>query len=85
MDIGFVQLAINHGGSYTRKSWNGKFVYYVPPSAYPAQTGEAKKFFGEEAKVKYDGYMAMYCPESGTVAIWLPTMQDILAKDYCKV
>ena len=66
-----------------RAGWNGKgmFVYAVPAASYPAQTGVAKKVFGEEAKVEYGAYLAIKAAD-GKVYPWVPSQQDTFADDW---
>lgn len=68
-----------------RKGWNGKgmFLYLVPAPArgYPAQTGVAKEFFGEEALVPYTAYIAMKTADN-QVTPWAPSQMDMLADDW---
>lgn len=84
-DIGFIGYAKQDGGHWARQSWPaGQVVYYVPPSAYRAQTGAAKALYGEGALIPYDGYMAVR-KATGIVAVWVPSMEDLLADDYFQV
>ena len=66
-----------------RAGWNGKgmFVYHVPAASYPAQTGVAKRVFGENAKVKYGAYLALKSAD-GNVYPWTPSQADQLADDW---
>lgn len=57
------------------------FVYLVPASAYPAQTGAAKGHFGEGAMVPYNAYMAIKNANE-TVSTWAPSVGDCLAEDW---
>lgn len=74
------------GHAVGREGWNGKgmFLYLVPANAYPAQTGVAKAFWGDEAKVPYGGYIAMKTAQDNVVP-WLASQTDILADDWCRV
>jgi hypothetical protein len=73
----------DRGNAMARKGWNGKgmFVYYVPPASYQAQTGVAKKFFGEGALVPYNAYLAIKNVD-GTVSTWVASINDQLANDW---
>lgn len=75
--------AIKAGRRVSRSGWNGKglFVYLVPASSYPAQTGVAKAFFGEGAMVHYTAYMAVKNVD-GSVSTWAPSDSDALAEDW---
>lgn len=66
-----------------RAGWNGKgmFVYHVPAASYPAQTGVAKKTFGEDALVEYGAYLALKAAD-GKVYPWTPSQADQLADDW---
>jgi hypothetical protein len=83
MDIGFAISQAKKGKRVARKGWNGAgmFVYYVPAASYPAQTGAAKKFFGENALVPYREYLALKTAQ-GDVATWAPSGSDALAEDW---
>jgi hypothetical protein len=71
------------GHMIAREGWNGKnmFVYIVPAASYPAQTGVAKAYFGEEAYVPYRAYLALKTAD-GDVATWAPSGSDVLAEDW---
>lgn len=74
---------LKRGGKVARKGWNGKgmFIYYVPENAYPAQTGVAKSYFGEESKVPYRAYIAMKTVDEDVV-VWTASQTDVLAEDW---
>lgn len=76
--------ALKRGERVAREGWNGKgmFVYYVPANAYPAQTGVAKAYFGEDAKVPYAAYLAIKNVNE-TVSTWVPSINDCLSEDWC--
>lgn len=76
------QMAIA-GYPIARLGWNGKgmFVYYVPAASYPAMTGVAKEFFGEDALVPYNPYFAIK-NVNGTVSTWTASINDQLADDW---
>ena len=86
MNFGLAIEAIKKGEKVARAGWNGKgmFVYYVPAAAYPAQTGVAKQFFGEDALVPYAAYMAIK-NVNGTVSTWVPSVNDCLSEDWLVV
>ncbi len=75
--------ALKAGKAITRKGWNGKgmFVYMVPAASYRAQTGIAKKVFGEDALVPYNAYLALKGAD-GNVSTWVPSVNDCLAVDW---
>lgn len=74
------------GEKVARAGWNGKgmFVYFVPAAAYPAQTGVAKSFFGDDALVPYNAYLALKGVD-GTINTWAPSISDTLAEDWVVV
>jgi hypothetical protein len=67
----------------SRSGWNGKnmFLYLVPANSYPAQTGAAKRYWGEDGLVPYGAYIAMKTAQ-GNVVPWLASQTDILADDW---
>ncbi len=75
--------ALKDGHAIQRAGWNGNnlFVYMVPAAAYPAQTGIAKAYFGEGAKVPYGAYMAIKGGDN-VVNTWVPSVTDCLAEDW---
>jgi hypothetical protein len=77
---------MKHGDAVAREGWNGKgmFVYLVPANAYPAQTGIAKTYFGEQARVPYGAYFALKGVDD-TVNTWVPSITDCLAEDWMVV
>lgn len=83
MNIGQAVEAMKSGKRVARSGWNGQgmFAYYVPANSYPAQTGVAKQFFGENAMVPYRAYMALKTAQ-GDVAAWTPSGSDALADDW---
>lgn len=83
MNIGQAVEAMKAGKRVARTGWNGQgmFAYYVPANSYPAQTGVAKQFFGENALVPYRAYMALKTAQ-GDVAAWTPSGSDVLADDW---
>lgn len=70
-----------HGKKVARMGWNGKnmFVYYVPANRYPSVTEIAKKEFGEFTQ--YNAYFAIKNVD-GTVSTWVPSVNDLLQKDW---
>lgn len=82
-NFGNALMALKDGLVASRRGWNGRgmFVYYVPPASYKAQTGVAKKFYGEEAMVPYAGYFALKNAD-GQVHVWVPSTGDLLAEDW---
>lgn len=75
--------ALEAGYCIARKGWNGKglFVYLVPAASYPAQTGAAKAYFGDDALVPYSPYMALKGAD-GKISTWAPSGNDALTKDW---
>lgn len=75
--------AAKQGKRIAREGWNGKgmFAYIVPANSYPAQTGAAKAFFGENGIVPYREYWALKTAQ-GDVATWAPSGSDSLATDW---
>ena len=69
-----------------RLGWNGKemFLYMVPKASYPAMTDNAKRWFGANAMVDYEGYIAMKNAQN-SICIWTPSQVDLLADDWCIV
>ena len=84
-DLSFSEAlrALKAGSRVCRAGWNGKgmFLYLVPANAYPAQTGAAKAYFGENALVPYGAYLAMKTAQENVVP-WLASQTDILAEDW---
>ena len=83
LDFGMALQALRAGLRVARAGWNGKgmFVYYVPAAAYLAQTGVARKYFGEHAHVPYAAYLAIK-NVNDTVSTWVPSINDVLAEDW---
>lgn len=73
------------GKAVARKNWNGSnmFAYIVPANSYPAQTGVAKEYFGDNL-VPYREYWALKTAQ-GDVACWAPSGSDSLATDWYEV
>ena len=82
-DFGVALKALKDGKRVQRQGWNGKglFVYLVPANSYPAQTGAAKKHFGEGAMVPYNAYMAIKNVDE-SVSTWVPSVNDCLSEDW---
>ena len=74
---------LKRGMPMARGGWNGRgmFVYYVPAASYPAQTGVAKEYFGEDALVPYNEYLAIK-NASGSVSTWVASINDQMAEDW---
>lgn len=83
VDFGVALKALKDGKRIQRLGWNGKglFVYLVPANSYPAQTGAAKKYFGEGAMVPYNAYMAIKNVDE-SVSTWVPSVNDCLSEDW---
>lgn len=86
MDFGHAITMLKVGEAVARHGWNGKemFLYLVPANEYPAQTGIAKEFWGEDALVPYGAYIAMKTAQ-GNVVPWLASQTDVLATDWMVV
>lgn len=83
MSFGEALRALKAGSRVARTGWNGKgmFLYHVPANSYPAQTGAAKAYFGDNAMVPYGAYLAMKTAQDNVVP-WLASQTDILAEDW---
>ena len=81
--FGMAVEAAKHGLKVSRKGWNGQnmFAYIVPAAKYPAQTGVAKEYFGENSMVPYRTYWALKTAQED-VACWSPSGSDSLAEDW---
>lgn len=79
----FALNALKNGKAATRRGWNGRgmFVYLVPAASYKAQTGIAKKVYGEDAMVPYNAYFAIR-NVNGTISTWVPSVNDCLSEDW---
>lgn len=84
--FGSAVAALKQGYKVARSGWNGngQFVYYVPESSYPAQTGIAKSHFGENAMVPYRAYLALKTAQED-IATWAPSTSDTLAEDWTTI
>jgi len=71
------------GKKVVRSGWNGKgmFVYLVGADKYPARTGVAKDYYGEDSLVPYNAYMAIKNVDE-TISTWVPSVNDVLAEDW---
>lgn len=83
LNFGLAIEALKKGLKVARAGWNGKgmFVYLVPANAYPASTAAAREFFGPDALVPYNAYLALKGVD-GTVSTWAPSCSDALADDW---
>lgn len=75
--------AAKQGKKVARQGWNGSgmFAYIVPAASYPAQTGAAKAYFGENALVPYREYWALKTAQND-IATWSPSGSDSLSNDW---
>jgi len=82
LNFGQAIEAAKKGKRVARTGWNGSgmFAYIVPANAYPAQTGAAKKYWGEKL-VPYREYWALKTAQED-VAMWSPSGSDSLAEDW---
>ena len=76
-------ILLKAGNRVSRSGWNGKgmFLYLVPSASYPAQTGAAKAFFGEDSVVPYGAYLVLKGADD-VVNPWTPSQQDMMATDW---
>lgn len=83
MDFSDALKELKSGKAVRRSGWNSpnQFVYFVPKASYPAQTGVAKQYFGDDALVPYTGYLAIKTVQDN-VAPWLASQTDLLADDW---
>ena len=74
---------MKNGEKIARSGCNRKviFIYFVEATSYPVKTDVAKKYFGENALVPYDAYMAIKNVNE-TVSTWVPSVNDCLAEDW---
>lgn len=86
MKFGEVLDGLIEGKSFQRTGWNGKnmFIYYVQANSYPVQTDIAKIYFGENALVPYNPYLAIKNVDE-TVSTWVPSINDLFADDWEQV
>lgn len=71
------------GEAIARESWCGynMFAYIIPANSYPAQTGVAKRYFGENGLVPYKEYWALKTIHDEVIP-WNPYGSDVLANDW---
>ena len=83
MDFGNALIHLKSGSRVARVGWNGQgmFAYLVPANVFPAQTGAAKSYFGENGQVPYNCYMVLKGTDD-TVSTWAPSCSDALAEDW---
>lgn len=83
MTFGLAIEALKQGKKVTRteNANNEMFVYLVPADKYNAKTDAAKSFFGEDGLVPYNAYLAIK-HVNGTVSIYQPNVEDVLAEDW---
>ncbi len=83
MTFGQALEALKAGMKVSRAGWNGKgmFVYYVPADSYPARTPTAKAYFGDDALVPYNAYLAIKNVDN-SVSTWVPSVNDCLSEDW---
>jgi len=83
LNFGQATEAAKAGKKVARFGWNGQgmFAYIVPAASYPAQTGVAKSYFGEDAMVPYRAYWALKTAQND-IATWAPSGSDSLAEDW---
>jgi hypothetical protein len=81
--FGLAIEALKKGLKVARAGWNGKgmFIYLVPANSYPAQTGAAKSYWGDNALVPYGAYIAMKTAQANVVP-WLASQTDVLSEDW---
>ena len=74
--------AAKQGKKIARIGWNGAnmFAYIVSANSYPAQTGIAKEYWGDNL-VPYRAYWALKTAQED-VAMWSPSGSDSLAEDW---
>lgn len=86
LNFGEALNKLKRGNKLARSGWNGKgmFVYLVPAAEYPARTGVAKDYFGENSLVPYAAYFAIK-NVNDTVSTWVPSVNDCLADDWLVV
>jgi hypothetical protein len=83
MTFGHALEMLKAGHAVARAGWNGRgmFVYHVPAARYPAQTGIAKRYWGEQETVPYNAYFALKGVD-GAVSTWVPSVTDCVAEDW---
>lgn len=83
MTFGEALFWLKRGERLTRNGWNGKgqFIYYVKPGRYAPCTPTGEKLAGEDGKVPYRDYIAIFTVQ-GTVVPWVASQTDILAGDW---
>lgn len=82
LNFGQAIEAAKKGKKVAREGWNGAgmFAYIVPENFYPAQTGAAKKYWGNRL-VPYRAYWALKTAQED-IATWSPSGSDSLAEDW---
>lgn len=86
LNFGQALEALKAGKRVARTGWNGKgmFLYLVPANSYPAQTGAAKLYWGDDALVPYGAYIAMKTAQENVVP-WLASQTDVLTEDWVEL
>ena len=86
MNFGKALEQVKQGKKIAREGWNGKgmFVYYVPSNKYKSCTSIGNSIADKEGNVSYEPYLAIKNVK-GTVSTWVPSINDVLAEDWCTV
>lgn len=82
LTFGDALLAVRSGKRVWRKGWKEQYIYYVPPGKYPANRNSNNTMVEDfPGGVPYTAYIAMKTYD-GEVTPWVPTQEDMLAKDW---
>lgn len=87
-DFGVALAVLKDGKRVWRKAWkNVYYLYLVDGSEFEINREPLKSFYsslvGTGTKVKYRPHIDMLGSE-GTFGTWSPSMEDILANDWCE-
>jgi hypothetical protein len=81
VDFGQALGVLKNGGSVTRPSWNGAFIYLVPGSTFEVNRPPLLGIYKEGALISYLPRIDKHAAD-GTCSPWRPSTDALLAGDW---
>jgi hypothetical protein len=80
-----LEALLTGSGPWARAAWpDGEFIFLVPGSTFNVNRPPLLGLYPDGTRIKYRGHLDLVA-EDGTVGMWTPTQESLMAEDWFPV